>query len=112
MKDIANKNMLLRGVTMAVLKSKDGTELLVDCNCGCNDGVRLRIDNDDFDFYCFMSYINGSFYRDQNDTMWYVFLKKIKKILAIIRNKDFYYAEIIMNKNEFKEFKEYINSIE
>lgn len=97
---------------MAVLRSKDGTELLVDCNCGCNDGVRLKIDNEDFDFYCFMSYTNGNFYRDQGDTLFYVLRKKLKKIWAIIRNKDFYYAEVCMNKNEFNEFKEYINSIE
>lgn len=97
---------------MAVLKSKDGKELLVDCNCGCNDGVRLRIDNEDFDFYCFMSYTNGNFYRDQGDTLFHVICKKLKKIWAIIKNKDYYYAEVVMDKNEFDEFKEYINSIE
>jgi len=97
---------------MAVLKSKDGTELLVDCNCGCNNGVRLRVDKEDFDFYCFMSYTNGNFYRDQNETLLRTISKKLKKIWAIIRNKDFYYAEVMMNKDEFNEFKEYINAIE
>lgn len=96
---------------MAVLKNKDNTEFLVDCNCGCNDGVRFRIDKDDFDYYCFMSYTNGNFYRDQDETLWKVFCKKLKKIWAIIRNKDFYYAEVMMNKDEFNEFKEYINNL-
>ena len=96
---------------MAVLKNKDNTEFLVDCNCGCNDGVRFRIDKDDFDYYCFMSYTNGNFYRDQDETLWRVFYKKLKKIWAIIRNKDFYYAEIMMNKDDFNEFKEYINNL-
>ena len=96
---------------MAVLKNVDGTELLVDCCCGCNEGVRLRIDKDDFDYYCFMSYTNGQFYRDQSDKIWCVFYKKLKKIWAIIRNKDFYYSEVTMNKDDFNEFKEYINSI-
>lgn len=98
---------------MAVLKSKDGTELLVDCYCGCNDGIRFRVDkfDEDADYYCFMSYINGNWYRDQNNTMWKVLCKKLRKIWTIIRNKDFYYAEVIMNKAEFDEFREYINSI-
>lgn len=97
---------------MAVLKSKDGKELLVDCYCGCNDGVRIRLDKDDYDFYYFMSYTNGNFYRDQNEKLFSTLSKKLKKIWAIVRNKDFYYAEIIMDGNDFNEFKEYINSID
>ena len=96
---------------MAVLKNKDGTELLADCCCGCDAGVRLRIDKDDFDYYCIMSYTNGAFYRDQDDKLWRIIYKKLKKIWAIIRNKDFYYAEVAMTKEEFDEFREYINSI-
>lgn len=96
---------------MAVLKNKDSTELLIDCNCGCDEGIRFKIDKEDFDCYCFMTYTNGSFYKEQNDSLWRVFCKKAKKIWAIIRNKDFYYSDIVMTKNEFDEFKEYINSI-
>lgn len=96
---------------MSTLKNKDNTELFIDCNCGCNEGIRFRIDKEDYDYYCFMTYTNGNFYRDQDETLWKVFYKKLKKIWAIIRNKDFYYAEIFMNKNEFEEFKEYINEL-
>lgn len=96
---------------MAVLKNKDGTELLVDCCCGCNEGIRFRVDKNDFDYYCFMSYTNGNFYREQGDTFWRVLSKKLEKIWAIIRNKDFYYSEVVMTKDEFDEFREYINSI-
>lgn len=98
---------------MAVLKNKDGKELYVDCCCCCDEGIRFRIDkfDDDFGYYCFMTYTNGQFYREQADTMWDVFCKKLKKIWAIIRNKDFYYAEVIMTKDDFNEFREYINGI-
>lgn len=41
---------------MAALKNKDGTELYIDCNCGCNDGVRIRVCKDDLDYYCFWTY--------------------------------------------------------
>lgn len=99
---------------MSVLKNKDGKELYVDCCCGCDEGIRFKIDKfvDDFDYYCFMTYTNGQFYREQGDKLWRVFCKKLKKIWAIIRNKDFYYAEVIMTKNDFNEFREYINSIQ
>ena len=96
---------------MAVLKNSDGTELFIDCNCGCDNGIRFRVDNNDFDLYCFMSYTNGRFYTEQCEGMWRVFCKKLKKIWAIIRNKDFYYAEMFLTKDEFEEFKDYINSI-
>lgn len=96
---------------MAVLKNTDGTEMLVDCNCGCDNGIRFRIDKEDFDYYCFMSYTNGKFYAEQGKTMWHIFCKKLKKIWAIMRNKDFYYTEMMLTKDEFNEFREYINSI-
>lgn len=59
-----------------------------------------------------MSYTNGRFYAEQGETMWHIFCKKLKKIWAIIRNKDFYYTEMMLTKDEFDEFREYINSIE
>ena len=97
---------------MAVLRSKDGTELLVDCTCGCDTGIRFRIDKEDEDYYCFMSYTNGKFYTEQCEGMWRVFCKKLKKIWAVIGNKDFHYADTFLTKAEFDEFKEYINSID
>ena len=96
---------------MAVLKNKDDTELLVDCCCGCDEGIRFRVDKDDYDYYCFMTYTNGNFYTEQGNGVFGALYKKLKKIWAIIRNKDFYYAEVTMAKDEFEEFREYINSI-
>ena len=97
---------------MAVLKNKDNTELYIDCNCGCNDGIRIRVHKDDFDYYCFWTYTNGNFYTEQCETVWRIFRKKFEKIWAILRNKDFCYSDILMTKDEFNEFREYINSIE
>lgn len=94
---------------MAVLKNTNGNELLLDCNCGCDTGLRFRIDPDDSKWYCFMTYTNGTFYKEQGDTAWRIFCKKFRKIWAIIRNKDYYYSEITMTKDEFDEFKRYIN---
>lgn len=55
---------------------------------------------------------NGNFYTGQGETVFRVIRKKLEKIWAIIRNKDFYYSDILMTKDEFNEFREYINSIE
>ena len=97
---------------MAVLKNKDNTELHVDCNCGCGDGIRIKIDMDTREPDCcaFITYVNGNFYRDQNG-MFSVLRKKLKKIWAIIRDKDYYYSDIIMSIDDFNEFKKYINSL-
>ena len=96
---------------MAIMKSKDNNNLVVDCDCGCDEGIRIRVGRDD-DSYLIVTYLNGNFYRDQNQSFWRVFCKKCKKIWRIIRSKDYIYSEIIMNKDDFKEFKDYINSIE
>lgn len=96
---------------MAVMRSKDGNELYVDCYCACNSGIRIRVEKDEYGFYYYLSYTNGNWYRDQNSA-WRTFCNKMKKIWAIIRNKDHYYAEITMHSEDFNEFKEYINSIE
>ena len=74
---------------MAVLKNKDEKELYVDCCCGCDEGIRFRVDRDCYDYYCFMSYTNGKFYSEQGDGVFGALYKKLKKIWAIIRNKDF-----------------------
>ena len=97
---------------MAVLRNANGNELLIDCNCGCDEGLRFRIDTEDSDWYCFLTYTNGVFYREQGDTFWRILRKKLRKIWAIIRNKDYYYSEITMTKDEFEIFREYITCVD
>ncbi len=95
---------------MAFMVSKDGKDALVDCSCGCSEGLRINVKGDDDGFF-WISYISGNFYKEQDMTGWRVFVKKLKKIWRIIRNKDFYYSEIALTKGEFEEFREYINGI-
>lgn len=88
---------------MAVLKASDNSEMIISCKCGCDDGLRIKIEKDEED-YCFMTYLSGNWYKEQAG-----FIKKLKKIWAIIFNKDFYYADICMTENEFHQFKSWIN---
>lgn len=89
---------------MAVLKNFKDDELIVSCKCGCDNGIHIRINNYEDGDYAFLTYTNGNFYTQQKS-----FLNKLKKIWAIIRNKDFHYSEILLTKDDFNEFKEWVN---
>ena len=93
---------------MAVFYNKEKTELVVTCNDGCGEAAHIVIDVDDSEFYGFMSYMNGNFYKEQYGVFG-TLKEKCKKIWAIIRNKDYIYSDIIMTKADFEIFKEYIN---
>ena len=97
---------------MSVMKSKDGRELMVDCGCGCSEGVKIKVNTEDDDMYFLVTYTNGNFYRDQNESILGVIKKKLKKIYAILANKDYCYSEICMTKEDFLEFREFISEIE
>ena len=56
--------------------------------------------------------MKSNWYSEQDETILKTITKKMKKIIAIICSKDFYYSEIVMSKDDFIQFKEYINSIE
>lgn len=104
---------------MSVLKSEDDKDLIVTCRCGCDEGLHIRIEHDDpavnidpeNDIYCYATCLNSNWYRDQGKKMKYVIWDKLKKIWAIIRNKDFYYSEILMTRKDFEVFREYINEV-
>lgn len=91
---------------MAVLKNFKNDELIVSCKCGCNDGIHIKINKEEDETdRAFIAFANGNFYKEQGSS----FIKKLQKIWAIIANKDFYYSDIVLTKDDFKEFKEWIN---
>lgn len=96
---------------MSVMISDDKKELIVTCKCGCQNSIHIKIDDEDknYDCYAIQTYMNGNWYRDQNDRIIRTIGKKLKKIWAIIRNKDYYYSDVVMGCEDFKRFKEYIN---
>lgn len=88
---------------MAVFKNFKDDELIVSCKCGCDEGIHFKIHDYGDGDYAFLSYTNGNFYTQQRP-----FFEKLKKIWAIIMNKDFYYSDIVLTKDDFKEFKEWV----
>lgn len=104
-KDVKEKQI------MAVMISEDKKDLIVTCKCGCQDAIHIKIDDEDkdADYYAIQTYMNGNWYRDQDDRIFRTIGRKLKKIWAIIRNKDYYYSDVLMSCEDFKRFKEYIN---
>lgn len=90
---------------MAVFKNFNDDELIISCKCGCDEGIHFKIHDYKDGEYAFISFTNGNFYSQQQSS----FSKKLRKIWAIIRNKDFYYSNIVMTKEDFEQFKEWIN---
>ncbi len=97
---------------MAVMKSSDGNDLMLDCRCGCCSGLRFKIDKYSDDGYGLITYTSGNFYTEQDHTVWAVWKKKIRKIWRILRGKDYCYSEVLLSKCEMEEFKEYLLSLE
>ena len=94
---------------MSVLKTKDNKEMIISCKRGCENAIHFKIDREDCDMYCITTFTNSNCYRDQNDTILRVLERKIKKIISIIRNKDYVYSDLILTKEDFEEFKKYVN---
>lgn len=95
---------------MAVMISKNKKDLIVSCKCGCDQGIYFRLEHfDDLDSMMYMSVVSGNFYKEQEMSVLGVIRSKLKRIRAVIRNKDFCYSDICMSVEEFKVFKEYIN---
>ncbi len=91
---------------MSILKSADGNEMIVTCSCGCDEGIHFVFDKEAADLYCCMTFLNGRFYQEQENRL----LKKVKRIWAILRNRDYCYAEICMTEKQFLDLKAYIDS--
>ena len=96
---------------MAVMISEDKKDLIVTCKCGCQDAIHIKIDDEDkdADYYAIQTYMNANWYRAEDDRVFRNIGRKLKKIWAIIRNKDYYYSDVLMSCEDFKRFKKYIN---
>lgn len=87
-----------------IFLNKEKNECVITCGCGCMEGVSIHIDKEDGDFYCFGHLMDTQWNINQYGLFW-----RLKKIWYILRGKDYYYSELIMNKKEFEQFKEFIN---
>lgn len=96
---------------MAVLRDKQCKDMIITGTCGCDEGFRLKVFEEDDDWFAMCSFFNANWYKEQDMTVWKVIKLKVQKIWSIIRNKDYYYADVVMSKAEFEEFRDYVNSV-
>lgn len=92
------------------MKSDDEKYCAVYCSCGCNDGIVLKVEKDEYEEYD-LSIVSDKFYLEQL-TCWNRFKEKCKRIWAIIRNYEYYYFGLCLSPKDMKEFKDFICSIE
>ena len=96
---------------MAVMISGNKKDLFATCKCGCQVTIHIKVDDEDkdADYYAIQTYMSGNWFRDQDDTVFRCIGRKLKKIWAIIRNKDYYYSDVVMSKKDFEQFKSWVN---
>lgn len=94
---------------MSLLMSKDKKELMVTCDCKCGQAFSICIDDMEDGYYGFLCFLKSNFYTEYDKNPWRAFKIKIKKLWFIIRGKDYCYSDIVMTKEDFEEFKKYIN---
>ena len=92
---------------MSILESVEGKDLVLFCECGCDTGIHIKVDVDDNDLYSVLTYTNGAFYDSQRGVIGTI-VNKLKKIWDIIWNKDYYYSEVLLSKEDFQKVKEWI----
>jgi len=93
------------GIKMSVLTTSDNNQLIVTCSCGCQESLHIEITDFGDGDYCYLSYLNGNWYREQRG-----FLDKLKKIWRILTNRDYCYSEICLSKDSWEEYKRWVNS--
>ena len=95
---------------MSVFRKVNDSGIIITCDCGCGDTVIIECESSDDDTgYFFMTYANYNWHTEQLGS-FDIFKEKLKKIWRIIRNKDHHYSDIRMDREDFKVFKDYINS--
>ena len=76
------------------------------CKCGCGNGVLLKFDKDDEDLS--LQLVSDNFYAYQKCK----FLEKLKRIWYIIIGKEYCYFDLLMDKEETKEFKDFVDKMQ
>ena len=95
---------------MSVHMTKNKKELVVTCDCKCGQSFGVSVDDDwkDDGYYAFLCFYRNNCYTEHNST-WETLKTKAKKIWYVIRGKDYCYSDTIMTKDDYEEFKSYIN---
>jgi len=93
---------------------------IVNCHCGCQDGLEFRFEREDDSVkghedkgvtYYYISVCTSKWDAEQ-DHGFARFKYNLRKIWSILCGKDFYYSELVLTPEEWKQFKEKVNEVE
>lgn len=80
-------------------------EYVTFCKCGCGNGIVLKADKEDDELS--VQLVSDNFYFRQNKGGM-SFREKLKRIWYIITGKEYCYFDILIDKDELQEFKEFV----
>lgn len=80
-------------------------EFVTFCNCGCGNGIILKADNEDEEVS--LQIVSDTFYIMQDKGKMSL-REKIKRIWYIIIGKEYCYFDILIDKDELQEFKDFV----
>lgn len=90
---------------MAVFQAVNEEGMILSCECGCDEGLKIKVDKDpEVGQVFYQTYLSGNWYKEQGG-----FFKKLKKIWKILCGKDYYYSEIVLNEKDWEAYKNWIN---
>lgn len=93
-----------------VYKTKDNNSLIVNCSCRCGDGIEFTISNFDNIAEVWLTQTTYS-WNSESMSFWDRLKTKIKRLWLVLCNKEYYYTEISLSKDDFGAFVEYINEM-
>lgn len=76
------------------------------CTCGCGNGIILKADHDK-DIGTSLQLVSNNFYSGCNNRKNSIG-EKLKRIWYIITGKEYCYFDILIDKDELQEFKEFV----
>ena len=88
------------------MESKDGKTCGLYCSCGCENGVVFKAERDE-DIGYYISLVSDNWYVSHL-TGWTHFKEKCKRIWKILRNQEYHYFGICVDREDIKEFKEFV----
>lgn len=80
-------------------------EFVTFCNCECGNGIVLKADNEDEEVS--LQIVSDTFYIMQDKGKMSL-REKIKRIWYIIIGKEYCYFDILIDKDELQEFKDFV----
>lgn len=83
-------------------------EYVTFCKCGCGEGIVLKADKEIGELS--LQFVSDNFYVMQSKGKM-SFKERIKRIWYIITGKEYCYFDVLIDKDELQEFKDFVEKL-